>query len=293
MQYRALGNTGLMVSVLGLGTGEWGDPRADEPQLEHLLARAIDLGITLIDTAPSYGLSEERLGRMLASQPQELILSTKVGYGIEGVPDWTPECIRLGVDRALRRLRRDCLDIVHLHSCPAHTLECNGVLDALHEAREAGKIRVVAYSGENEALDLALRDMRVGSVMSSLNLCDQRVLDNPRLQEGLARGCGWLVKRPLCNAVWRHAECPQRPDLAEYWRRWHALSLPTAPDTAALAMRFVLSCSTVSSAVVGSGSEAHLLSCVAAAREPALEADVMRDMRAHWHSVEQSWPGLI
>ncbi len=98
---RAFGKQGFSVSALGLGAGPIGDPALDEAQVGALLNQALDLGITLIDTARSYGLSEERIGRHLAHRRHQFILSTKVGYGIRGHKDWTYACVSAGIDAAL------------------------------------------------------------------------------------------------------------------------------------------------------------------------------------------------
>src|SRR4029079_11123665 len=91
---RPFGRTALRVSALGLGAGQIGDPSLDDREVEALVLGAIDLGVPLIDTARSYGCSEERLGRLLRQRKDRFVLSTKVGYGVEGVPDWTGEAVR-------------------------------------------------------------------------------------------------------------------------------------------------------------------------------------------------------
>lgn len=293
MERRALGNTGLSVSVLGLGTGEWGGPDVDESALARLLDRALDLGLNLVDTAPSYGLSEERLGRLLKPHGDRVLVSTKVGYGVPGVPDWTYECVRRGVDQALDRLGRDRLDIVLLHSCPTEVLEHNGVIDALEHAREQGKMRVVAYSGENEALDKALQDTRLGAVMTSLNVCDQGVLHNGRLAERVQQGLGWLVKRPLANGVWRYPALPGRPDLDEYWHRWQSLASGPLQEPDAMLLRFVTGCPGVACAVAGIRSESHLLKCVRALEPIASDPDTFTRWRTRWAESGGGWPGVI
>jgi aryl-alcohol dehydrogenase-like predicted oxidoreductase len=87
MERRPFGRTGLTVPSLGFGAGHVGDPALAEAEVERLLHGALDLGVTLIDTARSYGLSEERIGRHLAGRRDEFILSTKIGYGIPGYED--------------------------------------------------------------------------------------------------------------------------------------------------------------------------------------------------------------
>jgi len=162
------GRTGLKVAPLGFGAMHLNDGRVTETEAEHLLNAVLDLGVNLIDTARGYGLSEERIGRHLAHRRQEFLISTKVGYGIPGVPDWTGPCITAGVEAALTRLRRERLDIVHLHSCPLATLERGEVIDALEACARAGKVGVVAYSGDNAELDFAVSSGRFGSVQTSI-----------------------------------------------------------------------------------------------------------------------------
>ncbi|HEX4912086.1 MAG TPA: aldo/keto reductase, partial [Permianibacter sp.] len=89
---RPFGSTGLQVTPLGLGAQWLGDPAVPEHEVEALLDAVQAAGINLIDTARSYGLSEQRLGRWLKSRRSAFVLSTKLGYDIAGEPDWTYGC---------------------------------------------------------------------------------------------------------------------------------------------------------------------------------------------------------
>ena len=213
---RPLGRTGLSVSPLGLGTGRLGSADLSESEAERLLHGALDAGITLIDTAPSYGLAEERIGRHLARRRKDVTLSTKGGYGVPGVPDWTGTVITAGIDAALARMRTSWLDIFHLHSCPQEILERGEVIEALEAAVQAGKVRVAAYSGDGAPLAWAVGSGRFGSVQASVNFCDQRILD-AELPAAQAAGMGLIAKRALANAPWRFFSRP-RGDYAEVTR---------------------------------------------------------------------------
>ena len=149
---RDFGKTGLQVTALGFGAGHVGGHDLDEHQAGTLLNAVLDLGVNLIDTARGYGLSEERIGRHLAHRRDDFVLSTKGGYGVDGVPDWTGEVVRQGIEQALRTMRTDRVDIFHLHSCPLETLQREDILTALEDAKRQGQVRAVAYSGENAAL---------------------------------------------------------------------------------------------------------------------------------------------
>ena len=131
---RPFGATGLEVSALGLGGGQLGNSGLPEPVAERLLNQALDLGVNLIDTARGYGQSEARIGRYLGQRRAEMVLSTKVGYGVAGVTDWTADAVRLGIDEALRTLHTDWIDIVHLHSCSLEVLQRGDVIMALEQA---------------------------------------------------------------------------------------------------------------------------------------------------------------
>ena len=223
MERRPLGNTGFHVSALGFGAGPSCDAALSEDAAAALLHGVLDAGINLIDTAPSYGLSEERIGRHLHGRRGEFVLSTKCGYGVPGVEDWTPPCITRGVDLALRRLRTDIIDVMHLHSCPVEVLQRPGVVEALARAVEQGKVRAAAYSGDNDALEEALgRAVRRGADLG--DLFDQRAIDG---RSGARRGVGVIAKRPLGNAPWRFT--------SGRGARPGDLLAPDAPDGAGLA----------------------------------------------------------
>ena len=87
MRKRPLGTTGLEVSELGLGAGPLGGADLDDATAIEIVRGAVDRGITLIDTAPSYGRSEVRIGAALRGVRDQVVLSTKLGYGVPGVPD--------------------------------------------------------------------------------------------------------------------------------------------------------------------------------------------------------------
>jgi len=280
--YRDFGKTGLQVSVLGYGAGMLAASHLTDKESGNLLNRIVDKGITLIDTARGYGLSEERIGRHLKHRRREIVISTKVGYDIPGYSDWTYGCVLAGIDEALRRLQTDVLDIVHLHSCPRVSLEEGNSVRALEEAVQAGKVRVAAYSGENEALEWAVDSGRFGSVEHSLNICDQRVIDGA-LVRSTTRGLGVIAKRPIANTPWRYAECPTGTYAEEYWWRWNTMKLDRRDlSWQELALRFTAFAPGVSSCIVGTTQLDHLLENVA-----LLDAGPLAE--AHVNAIRQAF----
>ncbi len=259
----------LTVSVLGFGAGHLDHTDLTETEAASLVDTALGLGITFLDTARGYGASEERLGRILAGRRDDVVLSTKVGYDVEGHEDWTAGAVTGGVERALRQLRTDRLDVVFLHSCDLSTLHRGAVVDALLACREAGKIRLAGYSGENDELAWAVDSGLFDVVQTSVNLTDQRSA-RETLPRAAAAGIGVVAKRPVANAVWRHAERPTGRYGDRYWDRLRAMALTPQVDTwAGTAIRFSTFTPGVTTAILGTSSAANLTSAAeAVARGP-------------------------
>ncbi len=285
---RQFGETGLLVSPVGFGAMHL--DALDEAQSACLLGGVLDLGINLIDTARGYGQSEARIGRHLAHRRHEFVLSTKFGYGVEGVPDWTYSCIVKGIERALGLMRTDVIDIGHLHSCPLTVLEKGEVTQALADCVQAGKLRVAAYSGENAELAHALADPRFGSVQLSLSLVDRA----NAAQLPPAGRQGVLVKRSLAGMAWGQAQRPSDFCGGQYFERWQAMALPSmdAPWPE-IALRFAAHAGGVSSVLVGSSKLAHIRLAVDAVSQGALDHEQLvtlatgyaRAGGAHWAGV--------
>jgi aryl-alcohol dehydrogenase-like predicted oxidoreductase len=293
---RAYGNTGLQVSLLGFGAGQIGDGRLEEGHVGRLLNEVLDLGITLIDTARGYGLSEERIGRHIAHRCGEYVLSTKVGYDIDGVPDWTYDCILAGVERALRLMRTDHLDIAHLHSCPQETLEHGGVIDALDRCVSDGKVRFAAYSGDNEPLDWALASGRFRGLMCSVNLFDQRAIDRVVAPAGKG-GIGVIAKRPIGNAPWLHASQPTGQYCEQYWLRMKAMGLDLGAEWSdimpVIALRFTAFMDGVTSCIVGGKNIDHVRANAASISAGPLDPDMVAAIRMAFTQHDDNWTGQV
>jgi aryl-alcohol dehydrogenase-like predicted oxidoreductase len=294
MQRRPFGQTGLEVPVLGFGAMQAGDPRLDEAAAARLLNHALDLGLALIDSARSYGLSEERIGRHLAGRRDEFVLSTKVGYGVVGIPDCTYDSVRAGVYAARDRLRTDVIDVVHLHSCGVDLLEAGEVIRALEDCAAAGRLRVVAYSGDAAPLRYAIASGRFGSVQASVNPCEPQV--SRVLREARACGLGTIAKRTLAGRPWAAPVPPGDPVHAEYWRR-HALlrsELDVEPeDWDALALRYAAYEPGVDCVIVGGTDPCHLERNLAAVAAGPPEESVRAAIRAAQQKVGSGWQGLV
>ncbi|MCC5827855.1 MAG: aldo/keto reductase [Phycisphaeraceae bacterium] len=157
---RPFGKTGLAVTQLGFGAAEMRGPDAyrgrpvTEEQCQAIVQTVLEAGINFIDTADDYGLSEERLGRLLRGRRDQVILASKCGYagppvqpgGIVPRRDLGRENLWRGLERSLRRLGTDHLDILQLHNPkPQEVIEANAV-DTMLEMKRRGMVRWIGVS---------------------------------------------------------------------------------------------------------------------------------------------------
>ncbi|WP_300614138.1 aldo/keto reductase [Trebonia sp.] len=154
MRYRTLGDSGLLVSVVGLGGNNFGG-RLDVQQTRAVVDAAIDAGITLLDTSDTYGKdggSELALGEALAGRRDAVVLATKfgnqrtdMGYGAAAGAKGSRKYIRLAVDKSLTRLRTDYIDLYQLHT-PDPLTPIEETIAALSELVTEGKVRYLGHS---------------------------------------------------------------------------------------------------------------------------------------------------
>lgn len=290
---RAYGRTGLKVPVLGFGAMQVGAPDLDDASAARLLHHVLDAGLTLLDTARSYGLAEERIGRHLARRRDEFVLSTKVGYDIAGVPDWTYDCVIQGVDAARDRLRTDVIDVVHLHSCSVAVLQAEEVTRALHRCAEQGKIRVAACSGDDAPLRYALESAAFGGLQASVNLCDQQALSVFAVAR--ERGIGTIAKRSLAGRPWAGVN-PVDTAQSEYHRRFGFLRDDRAvpgDDQDAFALRFAAFAPGVDCVIVGGTDAANVDRNITAVNRGPLAAADIAALASAYQRHGRDWGGLI
>jgi len=151
MRYRPLGNSGLVVSVVGLGCNNFGR-RLDLPGTRAVVDAAIDCGVTLLDTADTYGRSEEFLGEVLAGRRDQVVLATKfghqasdMGYGPAAGAKGGRNYIRRAVEASLRKLRTDHIDLYQIHT-PDPVTPIAETLAALAELVDEGRVRYLGNS---------------------------------------------------------------------------------------------------------------------------------------------------
>lgn len=211
MKPRPLGKTGLQVSPIAFGTFKIGRNQKikyaqpydllDEREAARFLNAVLDLGITHFDTAPAYGLSEERVGRSLASRRKEFVLSTKVGELFENGEsryDFTAEAVRKSVEQSLARMQTDVLDVVLIHA-PADDVRViteTAVVETLQSLQSAGHIRAIGLSGKTTAAARLALDW---ADVLMVEYHPQDLSHADVIAEAAARGVGVLVKKGLAS----------------------------------------------------------------------------------------------
>jgi aryl-alcohol dehydrogenase-like predicted oxidoreductase len=208
MELRTLGSTGIKVSPLGLGTVKIGRDQQvkyptgftipDDTAVRELLELAWDLGINTLDTAPAYGNSEERLGQLLPHRHDWVIVG-KVGEIFEHGEsrfDFSAAYTRMSVERSLKRLGRDCIDVVLVHSDgnDMEIIRNEAVCDTLQQLKHEGLIRAVGMSTKTvEGGIWCVENMDV--VMATYNPVHTEEL--PVLERAAQLGKGVLIKKGL------------------------------------------------------------------------------------------------
>ena len=237
MEYRALGNTGLQVSVIGMGCSRVGRSVFEDnrKQARVLLEKAFDAGINYFDTAPNYayGDSERFLGEIFGTRRDRVIIATKGGYCYSSsahyaqylLPvigpfrrilsrqrtqlkrrsrkrqDFSTRFLRENLEQSLRHLRTDYVDLYQLHSPPADAIESDEVLRFLEDSIRDGKVRYCAASVNTVAeAQLCLKHPIYAALQIGFNLVDQEPATKV-FPVTRSRGVGVIVKMPLARGL--------------------------------------------------------------------------------------------
>ncbi|HMN97023.1 MAG TPA: aldo/keto reductase [Phycisphaerales bacterium] len=303
------GRTGLMVSRIGFGAAPIGLLETERAEATRLLNLLLDRGVNLVDTAAGYRGSEETIGAAISHRRDEFVLVSKCGYAVgdlAGEP-WSAQLVAATIDRSLRLLQTDRLDVMLLHSCPLETLREGTALGALVRAREQGKIRFAGYSGDNEAAEWAAAHPEIAVIQTSVNIVDQVNIDRV-LPVCRAHDVGVMAKRPIANAAWKDL-AEQRGTYATYAKPYTERLALLGLDPSAilrgasgraawleLAMRFTLSFPEVATAIVGTTSLANAEANIALAAKGPLAPEQVAAVRDAFAAARrlhpaQDWSG--
>ncbi|MFB5189664.1 aldo/keto reductase [Alicyclobacillus fastidiosus] len=295
MEYRGFGQTDMKVSALGFGGSEIGGTE-DAKAVDALLGSALDAGLNLIDTAECYGRSEELIGQVVSHRRSDFYLFSKCGHASGlATSDWDVQTLQDSIDRSLKRLRTDYLDLLQLHSCSLETLRQGDVIEVLQRARDAGKVRYIGYSGDNEAALYAVESGVFDSLQTSINVADQSVIDQV-LPAARDKGMGVIAKRPIANVAWQYEHTPENSYYVAYWERLKELQYgftkQSLTEAVSTALRFTLSVPGVTTAIVGTTNPGRWQQNADLVNQGPLDATAYDEIRARWREVAKpDWVG--
>lgn len=200
MQKRTLGKTGWSLSVIGFGAIKL--PRLGKEECSQLLHRALDMGINFIDTADCYGDSEEKIGEALRGRRNEFYLATKVD-------ERDARGVRGKLERSLRRLRTDWIDLLLFHDVRGGEYEkifTAGGLEELQKAQGEGKIRAIGISihGSIPMMRQAIESGAFSALMVAYSALDEDRLTADLLPLAAAKGVGLIAMKPLAGGRLGH-----------------------------------------------------------------------------------------
>lgn len=297
MEKRAFGKTDMKVSALGFGGAEIGFERADTATVKELLAAAIEDGLNVIDTAECYEGSEELIGNAVSSRRNEFYIFTKCGHGANFSDAWAQDQINKSIDRSLKRLKTDCVDLIQLHSCSEAVLRKGEAIEALQRAKKAGKTRYIGYSGDGTDAVYAISTGVFDTLQTSVSIADQQAVDMS-IPLAIKQGLGVIAKRPIANAVWRGEPTPENTYHRPYWDRLKELKydfINGNPDIPAeIALRFTLMVPGVHVAIVGTTKPKRWHQNAQIVRKGPLDQKEWEKIRARWKEVAKpDWVGQI
>jgi aryl-alcohol dehydrogenase-like predicted oxidoreductase len=300
IQTRQLGRTKADVSILGYGAMELrGLPRGPEindEQASRVLNALLDGGITLIDTSPDYGRSEELIGHYVSHRRAEYFLASKCGCPLDPPADtppphphdYSPANVRANVEGSLRRLRTDYLDLVQVHMSPSvATMAADQTVETLTDLQREGKLRFIGMSGilPNLPEHIAMGVFDVFQIPYSAVQRDHEELITAAAEAGagtLIRG-GAARGAPSEEKNWRVSPLTQNPGVGQ--RNWETGEIDELVSEAGMSkmeftLRFTLSHPGLSTTIVGTSNPDHLASNIAVAEKGPLPDDLYAEAKS-------------
>ena len=306
MKYRKLGTTGFEVSKIGFGTwGLGGDsygPVDDRVSIEALRL-AFDLGVNFCDTSDLYnnGHGEKLLGEVFKDVRDKVIIATKGGtlphYGFEMPQDFSPQYLNNALERSLKRLRTDYIDLYQLHSPRIEDIENNErVIQTLEGFQKTGKIRAFGISVRSpDDAKIAIERYNLPVVQVNFNMIDHRAVENGLFDLAKDREVGIIVRTPLVfgyltgkldgneefNGIDHRANWPreQLKRWADAPRLFATLNKNKKRTCVQLALQFCLSYHAVSTVIPGMMNSREVREDLEASYLPPLSTDELKQIR--------------
>ena len=285
---KTLGRTGLQVTQLGYGSmglrgpKTWGVRVVEEDEADRFLNDVLDAGINFIDTAPDYGICEERIGRYLSSRRDEFYLATKCGCSYTQHADhieidhvWEADVVKSNIETSIKRLKTDHIDILQFHGGDAETLQAAGLIDLLVEYREQGVIRFIGSSSKIPFLP----DLIQLGVFDTFQIPYSCLAPEHHdlITAAAESGAGIIIRGGIAHGGPDAAI--QRPALNDVWTKAGLDELLTNDMTRSeLILRYTLSHPHCHTTIVGTCNHAHLAENIRAGNSGALAEDLYQEV---------------
>jgi aryl-alcohol dehydrogenase-like predicted oxidoreductase len=289
-----LGRTGLEVTRLGYGALELRDVVAgggrlsDESNAEQVLNAVLDAGINFIDTAPSYGRSEEFLGRYVAHRRREYFLASKCGRayhpGRDRMSEWSRTAIVESVDRSLERLRTDYLDLLQLHGPSVEAVERYDCITTLKDIQAQGKTRFIGVSAVLPHLTTFIGWNIFDAFQIVYSALEPE--HEQAITQAAKRGAGTIIRGGATKGapVRESGRGNEFPVVRTRWLRAGLDALLRGSDPVETMLRYVLAHPFAHTFIVGTRNLEHLRANIHAVEkgplEPELQAEIRRRIQA-------------
>ena len=295
MEKRILGNTEIEATVLGYGAMEIRfDERAGQTdaQAGQVLNAVLDGGINFIDTAPDYGLSEERIGKCIANRRDEYFLATKCGCNIPREDNlkreshiWTRDQVLNNIELSLRRMKTDVIDIWQLHNPTVEQVEAGDLLAVMQEVKQQGKVRHVSISSRRPDIMKYVERGWFETYQIPYSALERG--EENSITDAARSGSGTIIRGGVARG-----EPGFGQGSAGAWGQFEKANLDElrGPDEnrSAFLLRFTITHPDMHTTIVGTRNMRHLASNLEAANAGPLPANVYKEAKRRLDAVSQA-----
>jgi len=285
MVRQTLGRTGLEVTQLGFGSMECSSGpdtgrKVTDETAEKVLNAVLDAGINLVDTAPDYGLSEERIGRAIGSRRNEYVLATKCGCdpedkGGKGGHVWTRDQLLKNIEGSLERLKTDHVDILQLHNPRGDDVSLDELVATLREIQSQGMTRFISVSHTlpwiTECIEMDVFD----TFQIPYSCLEPKHYDV--INQAAEAGAGILIRGGIGKGGPESER--DRPAIKELWQKAGLQELCGDMRPAELILRYTLGHPNCHTTIVGTRSLEHVKDNLAAAARGPLPTELQEEIR--------------
>ena len=298
MEKRTLGKTGLQVTVLGYGSMALRGPSLKSPEgatdddADHILNGVLDAGINFIDTAPDYGLAEERIGKFIAHRRHEYYLATKCGCNIPATDDpnaprhiWTRDRLLENIELSLRRMKTDYVDIWQLHNPDVESVPSAELIKVMEQVKRQGKARHISISSKLPEVRTFIQQEWFDTYQIPYSVLDRK--HEVMIAAAAKSGAGTIIRGGI-------AKGEPATDLSgdTRWSRWIKANLDEllgeGESRSSLVLRFTITNPHVHTTIVDTQNPQHLADNLKSVGAGPLDQDVFEQAKRQLDAIGQT-----